>query len=259
MNFLRDNPYKGSSLQLVANSGLAFSFSAVRYNYDVLVSSARELHPEKVKSANEDVVAPIFMAAWEVVEYADSIRQLLKLRFPNFPPRSELLELLESCNELRNSKVHIAQKAKNISRKVEQLPLHGIVKWTHYDPSQSRGRYYDIPHVSVEPIPYVDKVEEKKTVSASFSFNVKDGIRRIPPGVSNFNLLAVSKQIDLTQLVELLQAFSDELSELLEQIVQKAREVAIDKGATLTKTEDLFDMSSKPIRWVVRATASDSD
>lgn len=258
MKFLTEHGYVISSLELVSNSGLAFSYSAVRLNFRTLVSLASQLPPEAVEEATDDTIAPLLVAAWEIVEYADAIRQFLNLRFPGFLQKGDLQELLDTCNSLRNSKVHIAQKARNLSRTGGLLPLHGILKWTHDDPVASEGRYYDIPLVSVEPMPYVDKPDTGKKTAGGLSFDASDGIRVVLAGASNFSLLAFSERLDITYLMELLDVLSDELMQSWKQAIQEAHEVAAEQGEELLKTEYWLEVASKPVRWVVRASSSSS-
>jgi len=219
-----------------------------------MVATAQKIPLEEIETTESELITTLMLSAWEIVEYGDTFRQLVKLRFPDAAPGEELADALKACGKLRNSKVHIAQNVKNLSQKSGAGPLHEMLKWSQYDAEKSKGQFFHIPFVSVEPMPYVD-VPHAPTAKITHgrSFQAQDGIRSVPQGVSNFNLIAFADRINLTRLVELLEVYNDALADLVEQAVAKEKMLATEQGSELLETSQWSHVSSHPIRWVVTA------
>lgn len=256
MKFLVQHDYFVSSEDVTAHAALAFSYTALQQTAERMNRETVVLSASKVETYSDEAVASLLQLAWQIIEYADAIRQLIEVSLPEHLPRGELKKLLKTCRALRNDKVHIANKIRNLASKRGRLPLHGVLCWTHFDPEVSQGDYYEMPMISVEPLPYVNSSNGGR-VMGGLSFNPVADLGDIPGGVGNFRLFAFEKSMDLTRLTSQLERFSSDLEISWKAILERTNERLTESEHRPVRVSEWSAMASTPFRMCIHASLSE--
>ncbi|MEM6932223.1 MAG: hypothetical protein AAF526_01420 [Pseudomonadota bacterium] len=164
----------------------------------------------------------IFRSAWEIIEHVDALRCFFgnDTFFRQVSGYRELKGFFYSSKRLRDKKVHLSQRTRNLADKNRSLPLHGIIKFTHSVKTREFERGYKIEIISMEPIMH------------GFAFAADDGIKDIFYEVDNIILQGLDEIINITRLFDCISEFSAKLKDML----RDNEKVALQSGALLVSS-----------------------